>query len=102
MAPLDWTKSALNSLNSNGTTPRTSQDSAVYPLWDGCISLGVANIQTGCRQRASGPISSLRTYGYAPGHASVMGFDPAPGESLNVPVCPRTCYINSSRQLGNR
>jgi hypothetical protein len=38
---------------------------------------------------------SLRICGYAPGHASVMGFfqtkDPAPGQSLEVPLCPRSC-----------
>jgi len=44
-------------------------------------------------------MSSLRICGYAPGHASVMGFfqtkDPSPGASLDVPLCPRSALYRA-------
>lgn len=64
-------------------------------------TLGIIYVQLADGFTASGEwvyvadMRSLRVCGYAPGHASVMGFfqikDPAPGQSLAVPLCPRSC-----------
>ena len=64
-------------------------------------SLGIVQVQIPEGFTATGEwhyvadMRSLRICGYAPGHASVMGYfqvkDPSPGQSLDIPLCPRSC-----------